>query len=251
MPFQALACDYDGTLATDGHVAPETAAAVEELRRLGWKILLVTGRQLFQLFEIAPDLRMFHLVVAENGALLYYPTTGREELLASAPPDQLLLGLRDRGASFSVGRVVVDTRRPHDTAVEEVLRESGIPWQIIYNKNAVMVLPQGVDKTLGLRRALESLGIPPQETVGIGDAENDLTFLRLCGFSAAVANALAVVKDTADLVLERDHGAGVVELVERLLAGNIMPRHVPRPATNGTSKMPQPLHAGTEPQSGR
>ena len=81
-----------------------------------------------------------------------------------------------------------------------------------------MVLPSGVDKASGLRIALEELRISAHNTVGVGDAENDQAFLALCGYSVAVANALPGVKQRADYVTRADHGAGVVELIDRLLA---------------------------------
>jgi hypothetical protein len=56
--------------------------------------------------------------------------------------------------------------------------------------------------------------------VGIGDAENDHAFLRACGCSAAVANALAAVKDTADFVTRGTRGAGVEELIAEMLAND-------------------------------
>jgi hypothetical protein len=55
----------------------------------------------------------------------------------------------------------------------------------------------------------------------VGDAENDHAFLAACACSAAVANALPFVKERADLVLDRDHGAGVAELIEKLLTDDL------------------------------
>ena len=57
--------------------------------------------------------------------------------------------------------------------------------------------------------------------MGVGDAENDHAFMRVCECSAAVANALPAVKDTADIVLKQDHGAGVAELIDRMLANDL------------------------------
>jgi hydroxymethylpyrimidine pyrophosphatase-like HAD family hydrolase len=89
---------------------------------------------------------------------------------------------------------------------------------VILNKDAVMVLPTGVDKASGLRLALAELDISPEQVVGIGDAENDQAFLRLCGCAVAVANALPAVKAEADLVTAGARGAGVAELIDRLIA---------------------------------
>jgi len=57
--------------------------------------------------------------------------------------------------------------------------------------------------------------------VGVGDAENDHAFLSLCGCSAAVANALPAVKAEADIILSRDHGGGVTELIDELIENDL------------------------------
>ncbi len=80
-----------------------------------------------------------------------------------------------------------------------------------------MVLPSGVNKATGLAAALKELGLSPHNVVGIGDAENDHAFMRACGLSVAVANALPAVKDTADLVTKGERGDGVKELVKKLI----------------------------------
>src|SRR5262249_50560878 len=65
--------------------------------------------------------------------------------------------------------------------------------------------------------ALEELHIPPHVVAAVGDAENDLTFMRTSGLSAAVANALPSVKAIAHIVLGSGNGEGVAELAGPLL----------------------------------
>jgi hydroxymethylpyrimidine pyrophosphatase-like HAD family hydrolase len=55
--------------------------------------------------------------------------------------------------------------------------------------------------------------------VGVGDAENDAAFLEMCGFSAAVANAISSIQEITDMVTSQDHGAGVVEVIHKVIAG--------------------------------
>ena len=81
-----------------------------------------------------------------------------------------------------------------------------------------MVLPPDINKATGLQRVLLEMGLSVHNTVGVGDAENDHAFLKVCEFSAATANAIPSLKTSVDLVLQKDHGAGVVELIDRLLA---------------------------------
>jgi HAD superfamily hydrolase (TIGR01484 family) len=222
MRYHALAADYDGTLAHDGRVDKATLAALEKLLATGRKLVLVTGRELNELLGIFPDIRLFEQVVAENGALLYTPATREEKTLAKPPPPEFVARLRQLGVGpISVGRVIVATWTPNETTVLRTIREMGLELQVIFNKGAVMVLPAGVTKASGLKAALRALGMSPHEVVGVGDAENDHAFLSICECGAAVANALPALKENADLVTRGDHGAGVAELIDELVADDL------------------------------
>jgi len=218
MFYHAFASDYDGTLAQDGIVSESTLAAIERLKESGRKFILVTGRELPDLKRVFPRLDICDLIVAENGALLYFPGAEEERPIAPAPPPEFVEILKSRGVNpLSVGRSIVATWEPHQTDVLEAIKQLGLELEIIFNKGAVMVLPSGVNKATGLAAAIEELMLSPHNVIGIGDAENDHAFLRACGFSAAVANALPAVKETADVVTKGARGEGVEELVGLLL----------------------------------
>jgi hydroxymethylpyrimidine pyrophosphatase-like HAD family hydrolase len=222
MRYHLLACDYDGTLAHDGAIEPATIAALERARASGRKLVLVTGRIVSDLVQVCPRLDLFEWVVAENGALLYCPATRTEQPLAEPPPPEFVETLERRGVGpISVGQVIVATWEPHEGAVLALIKELGLELQVIFNKGAVMVLPAGVTKASGLRAALAEMGLSPHNVVAVGDAENDHALLRLAECSAAVANALPTLKQTADLVTRESHGAGVVELIEALLVDDL------------------------------
>lgn len=245
MTYLALATDYDGTLATEGAVDAATLAALQRWRDAGRKLILVTGRMMQDWLAVfsryaPPDL--FDWVVTENGAVLYHPPSQTTKLLATKPPEAFVQQMRQRigrgeaiveaGASgefagliqsgqldpFTVGEIIVATWQPYDRVAAELIQATGLDLQVILNKRAVMILPQGIDKAFGLKAALAQLDLTPAQTVGVGDAENDLHLLELCGFGAAVANALPVVKAQADWVAKGERGAGVVELIDYLLA---------------------------------
>jgi hydroxymethylpyrimidine pyrophosphatase-like HAD family hydrolase len=221
MRFLALATDYDGTLAHHGVVDEPTLAALHRAKKSGRKLLMVTGRELPDLHATFPHVGLFDLVVAENGVVLFHPATGATRVLAEAPPPEFAARLRARGVPLSTGHVIVATVEPHHTIVLETIREMGLELQVIFNKGSVMVLPSGVNKATGLKAALPELGLSTHNAVGVGDAENDHAFLRVCECSAAVANALPAVKETADIVTKAGHGAGVAELIDRMIANDL------------------------------
>jgi HAD superfamily hydrolase (TIGR01484 family) len=218
MRFRVVAADYDGTLANDGRVDKKTLETLACVRESGRKLLLVTGRELEGLRSVFPQMGLFDLIVAENGALLYRPSTGEETLLAKSPPAAFVEMLRRSGVnSLAVGRCIVATLKPHEAEVYKAIDELGLNLHVILNRESVMVLPVGVDKSTGFRAAMAELRLPMSSAVGIGDAENDYAFLNLCGFSVAVANAIPSLKERVHLVTSREDGKGVAEVLQKLL----------------------------------
>ena len=221
MRYLALATDYDGTLAAHGKVTDSTLEALLQVRLSGRRLLMVTGRHLPDLKSVFSRLDLFDLVVAENGALLYWPATGDEKLLCDPPAPRFIKLLEQRGVPFTVGRGIVATWEPHHGAVLDCIRDLGLELHVIFNKGSVMVLPSGVNKATGLQAALKDLGLSAQNVVGVGDAENDHAFLAECGCAVAVANALSTLKERADVVTQGKQGEGVEELIEQLLEDDL------------------------------
>ena len=228
MYFLTLVTDYDGTIAHHGQVEPAVCEALGRLKQTGRRIVMVTGRELDDLRRVFPEITLFDRVVAENGAVLFNPASGEERSLGPPPEERLVARLKQLDMKpLSVGRSIVSTWEPNQTAVLDAIRDLGLELQIVFNKGAVMVLPPNVNKASGVLAALAELGISAHNAVGVGDAENDHAFLRACGCSAAVANALPVIRQTVDVALNGERGAGTVELIERMISDDarMLPPH--------------------------
>ena len=222
MRYHALACDFDGTLAWDGQVDPPTVDALIRLRESGRKLVLVTGRTLKDLTDHLTALDIFDRLVVENGAVIHDPDSGHSTIFGERPSDGFVADLRARGVSpIALGEVIVATWHPHEDAVLETIAKHGLEHHIVFNKGAVMILPPGVNKATGLKGALDQLQISLRNTVCVGDAENDNAMFRECQLSVAVANALVPVKRYVDVVTTNDHGAGVVELIDRMIESDL------------------------------
>jgi HAD superfamily hydrolase (TIGR01484 family) len=232
MRYFALACDYDSTLADHGIVRDSTVAALRRLAASGRKLILVTGRELDDLRQVFARHEIFNRIVAENGAILYNPASGQARALADPPSLEFIRALRQAGVEpLSIGTSIVSTSQPQGTAVLKVIHDLGLEMQVIYNRDAAMVLPSGVNKATGLRAALPDLGLSPHNTVGVGDAENDHALLNVCEFRVAVANAIPMLRERADFVTTEPDGKGVEQLIEKMLVDDLrsleprVPRH--------------------------
>ena len=86
----------------------------------------------------------------------------------------------------------------------------------VFNVDEMMILPKYVNKGMGVKIALEHLGIDAQETIVVGDAENDIDLFRIPGFNVALANAHPRLKLVADQVTEKSGSLGIKEIVSKL-----------------------------------
>jgi hydroxymethylpyrimidine pyrophosphatase-like HAD family hydrolase len=203
-------------------VLPDTIEAIERLVASGRKLILVTGRVLPELLEIFPQISLCERVVAENGAVLYRPATKEITLLAPAPLPAFLDEVQRRGVQhLSIGHSIVATRVPYETVILDIIRDLGLELRIIFNKGAVMVLSHGINKATGLTAALKQLELSPHNIAAIGDGENDHAMLTFSEYAVAVANAVPMLKETADRTTIGDHGAGVIELINDMVENDL------------------------------
>jgi HAD superfamily hydrolase (TIGR01484 family) len=225
VPYRLLACDYDGTLATRGMVDAATEQALDRWLAAGRRLVLVTGRQLPDVISIFPRAAIvFEWIVAENGPVLYRPQTGQKQLLAPPPPQAFRQLLEKQGVTpLNVGDVVVASDRKNGATVLAAIQELGLQLEVIFNKESLMVLPNGVSKATGLTAALKAMSVPPAQVAGIGDAENDAALIGICGLGVAVANAVPELKAAADRTTLQEAGAGVAELIDDLLRHDRLP----------------------------
>jgi len=199
-----LALDFDGTIAIDGVLDDSVRDAVRTARARGITVLLVTGRIRADLERLLCDLALFDAVVAENGACVFFPQSGRSVALGRSPPLAFTQELCRRDIPFLAGECVVDLHADHASAVLSVIRILELPLVLQFNRDRLMVLPQAISKATGLREALRALRLSPHNAIAFGDAENDYELLRACELGIAVAWGSDALTAAADEVLPGD-----------------------------------------------
>jgi hypothetical protein len=210
--FRAIALGIDGTLVDGVSISARALEALGRTRTEGCHIILVTGRTLRGVQEIFPDvLDRVDVLVAENGAV--FAAGGRHRVLARPLDPAMAAALGDRGVDLRRGTVIgyTDPRDEHIVLAE--IRRSELDYQLVRNRDVLMILPAGVSKGSGLLQALRHLGLSPRDTLAIGDAESDHSLFDVAESSVAVAGAVRSLRDRADLVLDEQDGIGVAHLL--------------------------------------
>jgi hypothetical protein len=89
--------------------------AIAESRTHGIVVLLVTGRILDELRRVAGDLHFVDGVIAENGAVIHFPDSGRTSALAPLVPEGVVAELRRRGIPFTARPPLTEREQRHQT----------------------------------------------------------------------------------------------------------------------------------------
>jgi hydroxymethylpyrimidine pyrophosphatase-like HAD family hydrolase len=221
--LSVIALDYDGTVARGDVLDPSVRDAIAAARTQGVVVLLVTGRILDELRRVAGDLHFVDGVIAENGAVIHFPDSGRTAALAPLVPEAFTAELRQRAIPFVAGQCLVDADANEAPRLLDVIRMLELPLVLIFNRGRVMTAPQGVSKATGLHVVLDTLRLSARNTVAIGDAENDHELLRLAEVGVAVAWGSRALQAAADVVLEGSGPAAVGHYVRTLAATGNLP----------------------------
>lgn len=88
---------------------------------------------------------------------------------------------------------------------------------VLFCVGMLEILPYGASKGKGVLKLLEHCKILPQETMVLGDGENDKEMFELCGISVAVDNAKELLKNVATVVTKSNDENGVAYALNLML----------------------------------
>lgn len=91
---------------------------------------------------------------------------------------------------------------------------------IVYcEKHSIEITHASVTKGTGLLALAAQLGISPEQTIAVGDADNDLPMLRAAGLAVAMGNANENARVASDVTVADNNHGGCAEAIHRFLLG--------------------------------
>ena len=80
------------------------------------------------------------------------------------------------------------------------------------------IVPKGINKGAAMCQMVELLRIPLENTVAVGDSENDIFMIRAAHIGVSMCNGIAECKAAADYITSRDNNHnGIVEVIEKFI----------------------------------
>ncbi|MBD5086287.1 MAG: HAD family phosphatase [Clostridiales bacterium] len=77
----------------------------------------------------------------------------------------------------------------------------------------VEIITKGINKGLAISWLCERYGIPIEDTIAMGDSENDIAMIEAAGLGVAMGNAMPLVKQSADYIADTNDNDGVAKVI--------------------------------------
>lgn len=100
----------------------------------------------------------------------------------------------------------------------ELKKEVGDKYSIAISKPFFLEITKlGIDKGVAVKKLADTLNIPIEEVIAVGDSFNDLPMLKAAGTSVAVDNAHLEIKKQVDFIVKSNNNGGMADLIDRFI----------------------------------
>ncbi|MFC1742054.1 glycosyltransferase [Nanoarchaeota archaeon] len=220
--IQGIITDLDRTI-TDEPAKPYfdpkdyDRALLKELEDTEISLFLSTGRTIHYVKKLCKHFKVWRCVIAENGAVIYIPSTEKTITLNTSYMTKVKKIVREMNLpGTTIGKVIASIDAKNESLVKDKLGKLADEVDYSRNVNEIMIIPKGVDKGVGVRLAMRYLNINLDDTIVIGDGENDIPMFLNPGFKIALANAYPELKKFANSVTKKPSIEGIREVMSKL-----------------------------------
>lgn len=264
--YKLLIFDLDGTLLTQSFfLLPGTIDAVQDIRNLGYRVTVATGRSYKSAKPFLDRLEINEPMVFSNGAVFDNPDSGEREIISGIPLESALIVLMllpdykisakfhlsggelyktddvpwpDEGLHFEVGAICPDLKA----------RLEQDPIKIVFHaeKSEIDRFEQRIKEVLGAKsqvrmfRSHERYVEMTNKNVSKGDAAKKL--IQKLGFTPD--QVIAVGDQENDYEMIRDFGIGVLVGPGNEKLRQVMNYNVPYPEDNGIEHLRDWIKSG-------
>lgn len=247
--YETAVFDLDGILLENGFLTHEGKEAVRLLIDRGVHVIYSSGKNYWY---TVGGLSFSHLlqddtvVIAENGGIIFYPSTLRKDIINDHGPSigEIARSFKQRYCSYEGGQLVYMPsgnrvwEEPKETIftlfptvlkdipemqrhLDELIHDTNAPLYTVAHSDAIDTVPKGQDKGRALEHLERQGTLSLATTIAFGDGENDREMLSIAGLPVTVANASPSIKDLTrsrnGIVTSKRCGLGVLEAVRLLL----------------------------------
>lgn len=249
----AVFIDIDGTLISGSHIITErNLKAISNARKKGHLVFINTGRSFGNIPDDIYEQFQPDGIVCASGAMVFmngetiYKTRMSESLVRRVM--EYIFENRQLWAIFEglhgVYSVPNEIRKCRG---KQILVESPLDSKKICEQDEIQVIAigaeapedfkemfrdeitvlqfetyadcivKGYNKAIGMEKVLELTGIKRENTIAIGDSDNDYDMIKYAGIGVAMGNSQRHILKAADYITTTAEDSGVAVVIEELL----------------------------------
>ncbi len=228
--IDAVAVDIDGTITDNKRrICISAIKALRKLEDNGIPTIIVTGNVADFAYATAVLIGSSGGIVFENGGGIFKEDKNNGEILIIGDKTQVEKAHHEiinqiphiMSSADNVFRLAEKCYYKDNVRKDELsnaVKEFNV---IVYDSGfALHLTDPKINKGSSLEKLLKWQGISSKNVMGIGDSENDLEFLKHCGFKVAVQNADDRLKEIADYISPLKYGDGVADAIDKFVLNN-------------------------------
>ncbi|TYB95649.1 MAG: HAD family hydrolase [Kosmotoga sp.] len=157
-----------------------------------------------------------------------------DELFVSEKSEKSIDYARHSSVTFNVPEDFLDFVANHEPTklliidepgelkiIEEKFRKRFSEVEIVRSFTTYLdIIPSNTNKGMALKILCKKMGLLPEQTIVVGDNDNDVPAFRVAGLSIAMENGTKKAKESADLIAPTNNNAGFAKIIEMLLSEN-------------------------------
>ena len=230
--IKAIFIDIDGTLRdSDRNLSARTINAVKKVTDNGILVILCSGRPRKYTEQISRECFASKYIITSSGGMIYDYEENKvkhadqeiqldediKDFVYNNPVVQCTIADSDfdkiKNLIPKIDKVEnVEIKNRHKSLLDDKFKDDKTVFCDIANINS--------NKGNAVRKLLEILNIPKEDTIAIGDDNNDLSMFEQVGYTVAVNNAIDIVKEKSDEITLSNDEDGVAVYLEKLLKKN-------------------------------
>ena len=226
---RVLVCDIDGTLTDEKKIISTKAIlGLRSIESHGISVILATGSITPVALSLSSFIGTSGPVISEGGGVIDFPQENLSERLADGNRSReaaIWLGknkpnIDPKGIPSNKWRTTEWCLKP-DYDVNEIVRllaKSPFPdLNVTYTGFGIHLSPPNISKGNALTIVSDSINIPLNQMISVGDNDNDISMFNITGWSIAVGGASIGARNSASFVANKIRGDAVAELCNRLI----------------------------------
>ena len=235
MSIKLVAVDIDGTLLNNQkEITPEVFSAVQDAKAAGVKIVIATGRPIAGVQKLLEELELNqpdNYVVTFNGGLVQDTVTGQELIKETLTYEDYLdiellgrkLGVHmhaiTKDGIYTANRNIVkcmfiDEPEILDAAITKLPPELAEKYTLVKSAPFYLeIVKKTVNKGAAILHLAEKLGLSKEQTMAIGDEENDRAMLEAVGSPVVMENGKEELKKIAKYITKSNDESGVAHAI--------------------------------------